>query len=224
MTLTREIKWCKHLLRTCIGCECRHESMFSPYRFARHFAFLEDLQQQFSRMYAPRRIDRAHAHSLEKDFGPSVRSAIHHHNVHHEELKRDQKVQKLLTRVEDFKAVMGRNINLMMENTLAASNLLTLSDEMKVDAQVFKKRTKMLVRKESRKMCYTKLFAAGVIVILLYMTVWGICGPRLQECRAPSSASSSSSSSAAQDETETDSSAASESEGGNRWLQIDESR
>lgn len=164
-------------------------------------------------MYGPRKIDTARAHSLEKNFGPSVRSAIHHHNIHHIELRRDQKVQAIMSKVEDFKAVMGKNINLMMENTVAASNLLTMSDEMRVDAQVFKKKAKKLTYKEKKRNCFTILMGVFVVIILLYMTVMGICGPRLQQCQA-SSSSSSSSSSSGESETSTSSSTASYSEGG----------
>jgi phosphotransferase system IIB component len=149
------------------------------------------MQGEFVKMYGPRKIDVARAHSLEKNFGPSVRSAIHHHNVHHNELKRDKKVQAILSKIEDFKVVMGKNINLMMENTVAASNLLTLSDEMRVDAQVFKKRAKKLTYEEKKRNCFTILMGVFVAIVLLYMAVVGICGLRMDQCRSSGSSSGS---------------------------------
>jgi phosphotransferase system IIB component len=178
------------------------------------------MQGEFVKMYGPRKIDAARAHSLERNFGPSVRSAIHHHNIHHNELKRDKKVQAIMSKIEDFKVVMGKNINLMMENTVAASNLLTLSDEMRVDAQVFKKKAKRLTYKEKKRNCFTVLMGAFVAIVLLYMAVVGICGLRMDQCRASGSGSSGSyggsdTSSSSSSSSASSSNAANDDAGGN---------
>jgi vesicle-associated membrane protein 72 len=182
----------------------------------RHFAFLEHLEKEFTKMYGSRRIDTARAHALEKDFGPSVRSAIHHHNIHHDELKRDHKIQAIMAKVEDFKAVMGKNINLMMENTVAASNLLTLSDEMRVDAQVFKKKAKTLRRTEKRRHCFTIMMGVFVAIILLYMAMVGICGFQFKECRSSSRSSGGDNYSGSDSTSSSSYSDGGDSEGGDR--------
>jgi len=151
-----------------------------------NFHFLEHLHGEFTRLYRPWRINGANAYAFDKNFSPSLRSAMHYHNVNHRELARDQKVQALLAQVEDFKDVMGRNINILMENSQKATALMSMSTEMQHDAQVFKKRSSALKNMEKRRNCLNLAFGAGVVLVLLYVFVLSICGARLEQCQAPS--------------------------------------
>ena len=136
-------------------------------------------------MYKPWRINNANAYAFNRNFSPSLRSAIHYHNINHKQLSRDAKVQGLLTQVEDFKKLMGRNMNVLMENQKSISSLMIMSESMEQDAQVFKKRSTQLQRKKSRKFFCVSLCSFVVVLILIYITVLSICGPRFEYCRGP---------------------------------------
>lgn len=145
---------------------------------------MEHLQKEFAKMYRAWRINTANAYAFQKNFSPSLRSAMHYHNINHKELSRDKKVQALLAQVGDFKSIMGRNINILMENQQSISSLMIMSEDMQQDAQVFKKRSTQLKRKKQRKWVCVSLFGCGVVLILIYITVLSICGPRFEYCLA----------------------------------------
>jgi len=112
---------------------------------------------------------------------------MHYHNTNHKELSRDAKVQALMAQVEDFKGIMGRNINVLMENTQKINSLQQMSEDMQHDAQIFKKRSSALRHNEQRRMYLTLAFGAGILIILIYFAVFSICGPQLEACKSTSS-------------------------------------
>jgi vesicle-associated membrane protein 7 len=124
-------------------------------------------------------------------FKPTMRSAMHHYNVNHDKLARDEKVQALLARVDDMKSVMGRNINLLMERGEKFDHLVQKSDALVEDAQIFKKRARIIDRKRRRKTCMTRAICGSLIcimiLVLLFSAVIGICGVGLTYCRAKAS-------------------------------------
>ena len=135
-------------------------------------------------MYRPWRINTANAYAFQKNFSPSLRSAQHYHNINHKQLSRDTKVQALMSQVDDFKSVMGRNINILMQNQQHVSSLMIMSEDMQQDAQIFKKRSTQLKRKKQNKWLFVSLCSCGVVMILIYITVVCVCGPRLEFCRS----------------------------------------
>lgn len=142
-------------------------------------------------MYKPSRINRSNAYSLDGAFKPNMRSAMHHYNVNHDKLARDDNVRSLLARVDDMKSVMGRNINLLMERGEKFDHLVQKSDSLVEDAQVFKKRARTIDRKRKRKICLTRTICGSCIVfmvlVLLLAALIGICGLGLGYCRAKAS-------------------------------------
>lgn len=109
---------------------------------------------------------------------------MHYHNVNHKELSRDKKVQALMAQVGDFKKLMGRNINIILENQTQISSLMEMSEDMQMDAQVFKKKSTQLVRKKKRKLAFGYIIACGIVLVLIYLTLMMICGPRMEYCLA----------------------------------------
>lgn len=112
-----------------------------------------------------------------------LRSGMHYHNINHKKLSSDAKVQALLAQVEDFKSVMGRNINILLENQPKFDRLQQMSDDLRQDANIFKKKSKILEQKTRRKNCFNSLVCMVVLAVLLYLFTMGICGPGFQSCR-----------------------------------------
>jgi Synaptobrevin len=162
-----------------------HASLFSA------FAFLEAVQTDLLKKFRTNRIQRCKAMDLDADFKPTLRTTIHHYNVHAASIGREQKTQALMTQVQDLKQVMGRNIQLMLDNTTKVDILLDKSDSMMADANMFKKRAKVSRQKQRQKY----YMMTGICVVLgffmLYMVMIGVCGVGLTQCRASSSSSSS---------------------------------
>jgi vesicle-associated membrane protein 7 len=162
--------------------------LYTYFLFFRNFAYLDHVQKEFTRMYKPGRISRANAYSLDGAFKPTMRSAMHHYNVNHDKIARDDGVRALLARVDDMKSVMGRNINLLMERGEKFDYLVQKSDALVEDAQVFKKRARIMDHKRKRKICMTQAVCGCFIFIMILTLVLaatvGICGVGLQYCRA----------------------------------------
>lgn len=147
------------------------------------FAFLDHLEQEFTKRFRAGRINTANAYSLNKEFQPNLRSAMHYHNVHHEEVACDEKVQKIMSNVDSLKRVMGRNIALVLENQQKFEALIAKSDIMKEDAIIFKKKSNVLkVTTRNKAYCYSVMF----FLLILTVTMLGLitfCGQGMQYCR-----------------------------------------
>jgi len=139
-------------------------------------------------MYRKWRIDHANAYGMNKNFCPTLRSAMHYHNINHDKLSRDQKIVALMAEVEDFKKVMGRNINMLYETHEHTQTLMDMSDNLTKDAEVFKKSTRKLKAHKSRQNAFMLAFCLGVVAIVIYFCTIAICGPTLANCKAPSQA------------------------------------
>lgn len=79
------------------------------------FLFLHHAKDEFRSLYKERKIEKANAYGLNKDFGPHLRSAMHYYNTNREKLARDAQVADLQDQIESMKMVMGRNINLLLQ-------------------------------------------------------------------------------------------------------------
>lgn len=120
---------------------------------------------------------------MDKSFAPNFRSSIHYYNVNHSKLRQEQKVQAILSQVEDMKALMGRNIKLSMQRAGNLERLVKKSQEMEADIEVFRRRSKMVRKRKQRK--YYRVYATLIFMVatVVYLITALACGWKLQ-CHA----------------------------------------
>jgi Synaptobrevin len=148
-----------------------------------NFAFLQQIQTEFTKQNRARRIANANAYGMDKKFSPYFRSTVHYYNVNHGKLRQEEKVTKLLAQVEDMKEIMGRNIQLSMRRAANMEKLVGISESLELDTEVFYKRAKTDLKRRQRK--YFRVYLTMVVMALtvLYMILVGVCGWSL-DCKA----------------------------------------
>jgi vesicle-associated membrane protein 7 len=124
---------------------------------------------------------------MEKKFAPILRSATHYHNVNAAKISQDKHVRTALSKVEDMKVVMGRNLNLLMERGESLDAMALKSDAMQQDASIFKKKSNRMRNKMRRKWICMMAIVAAVVLVLMYLIVVGVCGVGLDYCRSSGS-------------------------------------
>ena len=135
-------------------------------------------------MHRKGRIRTANAYALDKNFGPTMRSAMHYHNIHHKELRQEEKVTRMLAQVQDIRDVMGRNLHMILERGQRFDGILAKSDKLNADADVFRKKSREAKRILQRRYYFWIAVFAVVVLFFLYIVVVGVCGAGLKRCRA----------------------------------------
>jgi vesicle-associated membrane protein 7 len=115
---------------------------------------------------------------------------MHYHNIHHKEIRQEEKVTRLLAQVQDIRDVMGRNLNMILERGERFEGLLTKSEGLNADAQVFRKKARTAKSALEQKYYFWYAVIAFIFLVFLYMTVVSTCGVRLEHCRTSNSTSS----------------------------------
>eukprot|EP00527_Entomoneis_sp_CCMP2396_P005506 CAMPEP_0198144094 /NCGR_PEP_ID=MMETSP1443-20131203/12969_1 /TAXON_ID=186043 /ORGANISM="Entomoneis sp., Strain CCMP2396" /LENGTH=270 /DNA_ID=CAMNT_0043807437 /DNA_START=85 /DNA_END=897 /DNA_ORIENTATION=- len=155
-----------------------------------NFAFLSLMCKEFTRLHNARRIRAANAYAMENTFQPNLRSSMHHYNVNHDQISKEAKVKKLESQLQDFKKVMGVNINLLMERGESLDSMVHRSEELEVEAQVFRKRSAIILRRTKKKYYKTVLIYVGlaalVIGVVALLAMFRVCGIDLSYCRGES--------------------------------------
>ena len=153
----------------------------------RNFAYLDHVQKEFTKLYSKGRIKGARAYAMDKNFKPNMRSAMHHYNVNHDTMGRDDQVKDLLVQVQDLKSVMGKNINMVLAQGEDLEKLVEKSNWLQNDAKVFKKRSSVVLARQRRKYRVKFLIYIGISVtvatVLIVLGMVGICGVGLEQCR-----------------------------------------
>jgi vesicle-associated membrane protein 7 len=138
----------------------------------RAFAFLQAVARDFSQKFSSRKIKNCDAYALNKDFTPNLRSAMHYYNINREILSRDDKINTLLSQVDDMKAVLGRNIQLMLGRGEKVDRLLAKSEQTMKDVMVFKKKSDKLKKLERlRSIKLTSIVIGMVLGITIIASV-----------------------------------------------------
>jgi Regulated-SNARE-like domain len=88
----------------CLGDDAR-----LPYQKV-HFAFLEQVANEFSKRYWASRVKSAKPYGMDGTFLPTLRSAMHYHNINADTLKQDDKVKHLLAKTDSVQNLLGRNL------------------------------------------------------------------------------------------------------------------
>jgi vesicle-associated membrane protein 7 len=153
------------------------------------FLFLHHAKDEFRSLYKERKIEKANAYGLNKDFGPHLRSAMHYYNTNREKLARDAQVADLQDQIESMKMVMGRNINLLLQKGEQLDMLVDKSNQMMDDTSVFKKRSGQL--KSQMRWRYYK--NSCLCSVLAFVAIWFFlscaCGFNFSRCIPDNSSS-----------------------------------
>mmetsp|Transcript_101687 Transcript_101687/g.152374 ORF Transcript_101687/g.152374 Transcript_101687/m.152374 type:complete len:273 (-) Transcript_101687:172-990(-) len=147
-----------------------------------NFAFLQAVANDFTDKYTPRRIKNCNAYALDKDFKPLLRTAMDYYNTNHKMLGRDVKINGLLTKVEDMKALLGRNLHLLLERDQKLERLVEKSEQTRIDSLVFKKKAVKLKNHHRGQSYKLGFLIAGIFVLILYTILVGNCGFKFDRC------------------------------------------
>jgi vesicle-associated membrane protein 7 len=148
-----------------------------------NFAFLDHVQKEFTKLFKPTRIMKANAYSLDKIFKPNMRSALHYYNTNRKDLACEESVKKVSAQVQDLQAVMNRNINLLLERGENIETLLDKTDALQQDAQIFRRKSRIMLQRQRRKY-YIRVFVIFCIfVIFIFLSSLGVCGHGYKYCR-----------------------------------------
>ena len=115
---------------------------------------------------------------------------MHYHNLHHQELSRDAKVQAIQTKVENLQSIMGRNISLVLDNQQRMEKLLVTSEIMREDAMVFRRKSRVMLKSSRRKNWCVTIAVVIVLIVVIFMATLGVCGTGFRYCRAAAAADS----------------------------------
>ncbi|KAJ9534732.1 hypothetical protein QJQ45_013096 [Haematococcus lacustris] len=127
------------------------------------FAFLERVRDEFDEKYADK--GRASpAHSLDRAFGPRLKSHMDYCMAHPEEISKVAAVQK---RVNEVKDVMVENIEKVLERGERIELLVDKADGLATQAEVFQKKGRQLRNKMWWQYCKMKLLIALIILVLI---------------------------------------------------------
>lgn len=113
---------------------------------------------------------------MDKAFAPNFRSVIHYYNSNHSKLRQDDKIRSLMTKVEDMKSVMGRNIELSLQRAARLEDMIEKSEDLQSQTQVFYKRAKVVKKQRIRKLYRVYFTLAAVVVGLIYFLMVPSCG------------------------------------------------
>lgn len=133
-------------------------------------------------MHRMGRIRTANAYALDRNFSPSMRSGMHYHNIHQKDLRQEERITKLKTKVENIRTVMGRNINMVLERGEKLDDLYRKSEGMRQDVQVFKKKARKTKNIMRRKYYTTYVVLAILIALVVYIPTVVFCGLTLGRC------------------------------------------
>jgi len=153
-----------------------------------NFAFLQAVSHDFGGKYSQRRIRNANSYAFDKDFKPTLRSTMHHYNIRRKEIIREDNAQinQLMTKVEDLKSVLGRNLTLLLERDQHLDGLMNKAHQARQDSMVFRKKSikaKRQMEMKSYKMWFIICFS---VLIFLYLILTSACGFRFEHCRSDS--------------------------------------
>ena len=105
-----------------------------------------------------------------------------YYNTNRTTLGRDEKVNQLMSQVEDMKTVLGRNIQLMLEREHKVNSLLETSEQARRDSMVFRKKSIYMKRRERAKNYKMWCLIAGTVLVITYTIITTFCGLRFQKC------------------------------------------
>ncbi|KAJ0467679.1 putative Longin domain, v-SNARE, coiled-coil domain-containing protein [Helianthus annuus] len=135
-------------------------------------AFLERIKDDFVKKYAAGKGKTAGAKSLSKEFGPKMKEQMRYCVSHPEEIS---KIAKVKAQVSEVKGVMMENIEKVLERGEKIELLVDKTDNLRNQAQDFKKQGTKMKRKMWVENMKVKLIVFSIVVALALVVVLSIC-------------------------------------------------
>ena len=150
----------------------------------RNFTYLQDIQKSFSSQYSLTKIQRVNAYAMDKSFSPVVTSHMHHFNVHRNELRNENRVKEMTSRVETLKGALDENIKLLLKRDTYIDNLVEQSNDLMIESKVFSKQGDKLKKVMRKKTRLYRMILVAFGACLFYFMLSAMCGFDLSACRA----------------------------------------
>ncbi|XP_076892460.1 putative vesicle-associated membrane protein 726 [Bidens hawaiensis] len=135
-------------------------------------AFLERTKDDFSKKYGAGKGKTAGAKSLSKEFGPKMKEQMQYCVSHPEEIS---KIAKVKAQVSEVKGVMMENIEKVLERGEKIELLVDKTDNLRNQAQDFKKQGTKMKRKMWIENMKVKLIVFSIVVVLAVIVILSIC-------------------------------------------------
>ncbi|KAJ0628915.1 putative Longin domain, v-SNARE, coiled-coil domain-containing protein [Helianthus annuus] len=135
-------------------------------------AFLERIKDDFVKKYAAGKGKTAGAKSLSKEFGPKMKEQMRYCVSHPEEIS---KIAKVKAQVSEVKGVMMENIEKVLERGEKIELLVDKTDNLRNQAQDFKKQGTKMKRKMWVENMKVKLIVFSIVVALALVVILSIC-------------------------------------------------
>lgn len=144
---------------------------------------MQDIQQSFSSKFTLSKIQRANAYAMDKSFAPVLTTHMHHFNVNRNELRNENRVKEMTSRVESLKETLDENITLLLKRDVYIDNLIEQSNDLMIESKVFSKQSDKLKKVMRKKTRLYKMVLVAFGVFLFYFMLSAICDFDLSECR-----------------------------------------
>ncbi|XP_071736345.1 putative vesicle-associated membrane protein 726 [Rutidosis leptorrhynchoides] len=135
-------------------------------------AFLERVKDEFYNKYGTGKGKTATSKSLNKEFGSKMKDQMRYCVSHPEEIS---KIAKVKAQVSEVKGVMMENIEKVLDRGEKIELLVDKTDNLRNQAQDFKKQGTKMKRKMWIQNMKVKLIVFGIIVALILIIVLSIC-------------------------------------------------
>ncbi|XP_043708042.1 vesicle-associated membrane protein 724-like [Telopea speciosissima] len=135
-------------------------------------AFLERMKADFKKRYGGGKADTAIAKSLNKEFGPVMKEHMQYITDHAEEIG---KLLKVKAQVSEVKSIMLENIDKALDRGEKLDILADKAEDLRSQAQNFKKQGTKIQRKMWYKNMKIKLVVLGILLLLVLIIWVSIC-------------------------------------------------
>ncbi|XP_028773102.1 vesicle-associated membrane protein 722-like [Neltuma alba] len=136
-------------------------------------AFLERIKEEFSKKYAGGKAATAAARSLNKEFGFKLKEQMQYCIDHPEEI---DKLAKVKAQVSEVKGVMMENIEKVLDRGEKIELLVDRTENLRSQAQDFRQQGTKIRRKMWFQNMKVKLIVLAIIVLLIFVIVFSVCG------------------------------------------------
>ncbi len=135
---------------------------------------MQAVARDFNAKYSPRKIRNCNAYALDKEFRPTVRAALDYYNTNAKMLSQEQRVTMLMAQVDDLRNVLGRNVNLLIQQETKIDTLIEKSEQTKKDSLVFKRKSIRMKREQRTKSIKLSILIGGGGVLFLLILIIAI--------------------------------------------------
>ncbi|XP_071720234.1 putative vesicle-associated membrane protein 726 [Rutidosis leptorrhynchoides] len=135
-------------------------------------AFLERVKDEFYSKYGTGKGKNAGSKSLNKEFGSKMKEQMRYCVSHPEEIS---KIAKVKAQVSEVKGVMMENIEKVLDRGEKIELLVDKTDNLRNQAQDFKKQGTKMKRKMWIQNMKVKLIVFGIIIALILIIILSIC-------------------------------------------------